>query len=142
MCKIKKLICLSVALSLIMFASSVFAAKGSERRVGVQAYQNAGGQSIFNRVSDWFATVGKSDQEKAKILAERRTKRAKQRARKDLKEAVRKGKAKIINSRMDMRKRKELIKQIREQQQVRKTEAERMQQTGSQETVGQGQGNE
>jgi len=52
-----------------------------------KAYEHASENSIFNRVSDWFATVGKSDEEKAKILAERRAKRAAKQTEKEAKKA-------------------------------------------------------
>lgn len=52
-----------------------------------QAYQHASENSVFNRISDWFATVGKSEEEKVKILAERNAKRAQKALEKAAKKA-------------------------------------------------------
>ena len=57
--------------------------KGASR----SAYEHASDQSIFNRIGDWFATVGKSDEEKQKILTERKAARAAKMAEKKMGEA-------------------------------------------------------
>lgn len=46
-----------------------------ERGASEQAYEHSNDRAIFNRISDWFSTVGKSDVEKRRILNERRAKR-------------------------------------------------------------------
>jgi hypothetical protein len=50
-----------------------------------KAYEHASEKSAFNRVGDWFATLGKSDEEKQRIIAEREAQRAVRRAEKELK---------------------------------------------------------
>ena len=54
--------------------------KGASER----AQERASEQSVFNRVGDWFATVGKPEEEKQQIIqqriAEREAKKAKKRA--------------------------------------------------------------
>jgi len=59
-----------------------------------KARERASEQSIFNRVSDWFATVGKSEEEKEKILEERQLEREKKHLEKEAKKAKKKAKAK------------------------------------------------
>ncbi len=55
-----------------------------------QAYEHADDNAIFNRTADWFATIGKSAEEREKILAERKTERAAKRAEKEAKKAQKK----------------------------------------------------
>jgi len=55
-----------------------------------QAYEHADDNAIFNRTADWFATIGKSAEEKEKILAERKADRAVKRAEKEAKKAQKK----------------------------------------------------
>lgn len=77
---------IAVALGLLLLlagTSAAFAAKGGEKGASAQAYEHASDQSIFNRVGDWFATIGKSGEEKARILEERRAERARKRAQKE-----------------------------------------------------------
>jgi len=68
-------------------AQPVYAEKGASET----AQEKASDQAIFNRVGDWFATIGKSNEEKAKVKAERQAKRnskkAEKEARKNVKEA-------------------------------------------------------
>lgn len=45
-------------------------------------------ESIIDKTGDWFATLGKSDMEKAKIKAERKAKRMKAKAEKEAKKAA------------------------------------------------------
>ena len=42
--------------------------------------------TVFDKVSDWWATIGKEEPEKSLILAERRTERAAKRAGKAVRE--------------------------------------------------------
>ena len=126
----KKLICLSVALSLILIAGPVFAAKGGEKGASAQAYEHASEQAIFNRVSDWFATIGKSEEEKAKILAERKARRAQKRAEKALEKAERKGEKAAEEAQMiETQTREQISQEIREQQegQTQTRDRERLQ---------------
>ncbi len=56
-----------------------------------KAYEKASDQSIFNRVGDWFSTVGKSDEEKEVILQKRGEMRAARQAERKARKADRKG---------------------------------------------------
>ena len=51
------------------------------------AYEHASEESVFDRVSDWFATVGKPKEEQDRILAERRAERMAKKAEKEIKKA-------------------------------------------------------
>lgn len=59
-------------------------------QANVKALEHANDKAIFNRVGDWFATAGKSDEEKVKIKAERQAKRAAKRAEREAKKAKKK----------------------------------------------------
>jgi len=61
------------------------AAPEGEKGASDQALANASERSVFNRTGDWFATVGKSDEEKKTIRAERQAKRDAKRAEKQAK---------------------------------------------------------
>ena len=80
----KKWIVLVLALAVIIIASPSFAAEGGTKGASAQAYEHASDNAIFNRVGDWFATRGKSEEEKNVIMAERRAKRATERVQKEL----------------------------------------------------------
>lgn len=84
----RKLFFILVIFSLILMPSVSFAAKGGEKGASEQALENASDQAIFNRVGDWFATVGKSKEEKDKIKAERSAKREAERIRKEAEKQV------------------------------------------------------
>jgi len=78
----KKAIAVLLVICLVLSAVPAFAApKGASAR----ALERASDQSVFNRTTDWFATRGKNDQEKAAILVERKAKRAAKRAEKEVK---------------------------------------------------------
>ena len=76
----KQTFIIAVALLLTLAVRPVFAAEGGEKGASAKASEHASEQSIFNRVNDWFATRGKSPEEKASILQERKTERAEKRA--------------------------------------------------------------
>jgi membrane-bound lytic murein transglycosylase B len=63
-------------------AAASFAASEAKQSASPAASQNADDESMLNRMGDWFATMGKSAEEKAKILRERKMKRATERAEK------------------------------------------------------------
>jgi FKBP-type peptidyl-prolyl cis-trans isomerase len=79
----KKFIAVLIALLLLSAPVVSFAAPEGEKGASATAYEHASDQSVFNRVSDWFATVGKSDEEKERIMVERRAKRTAERAQKE-----------------------------------------------------------
>ena len=75
----RKLAVVLVILSLLAGQSAAFARKGASEK----AYEHASDEAVFNRIGDWFATIGKSDEEKKKIIAERKAKRAAKRTEKE-----------------------------------------------------------
>lgn len=79
-----------VVLLLALVSKLVFAAEGGKKGASARAYERASEQAIFHRVSDWFSTIGKSAEEKAKILEERRAERAARKAEKEAEKAQRK----------------------------------------------------
>lgn len=52
------------------------------RDASPSAYGHASDESVFIRVSDWFATVGKPEDEKDMVVAQRRTERMAKEAQK------------------------------------------------------------
>ena len=68
------------------------------------AFERAGEDSIFNRVSDWFATIGKPEDEKEMILAERRADRAAKRFGKAFREESKKASKKMEKFGKEMEK--------------------------------------
>ena len=60
---------------LLFAAADSFAAEDEQKGAHEAAYEHASEKSVFNRFGDWFATVGKSEEEKAKILEERNARR-------------------------------------------------------------------
>ena len=83
--KTMKLIALSLLFSLV--CSSALADYTKDKGASEMAFDRASLESIFHRVGDWFATVGKSDSEKRSILTERRAKRAMKKMGKDAEKA-------------------------------------------------------
>lgn len=80
-----------VVIAIFMLSSlPVFAAEKGSKGASAQACERASDQSVFNRVGDWFATIGKSDEEKAAILIERKAKRAAEKAEKKAQKAKKK----------------------------------------------------
>lgn len=83
----KKVLVVTIILSLVMISMSVFAAEGGKKGASERAYERASPQAIFHRIEDWFATRGKSPEEKERILKERRAERAVKRAFKEARKA-------------------------------------------------------
>ncbi len=81
---------MAVALMVFFTAVPSFAAEEGEKGASKEAYEHANRKSIFNRTSDWFSTVGKSQEEKDRIMEERNAKRAAQRAEREAAKAKRK----------------------------------------------------
>jgi hypothetical protein len=77
-----------LVLSVFAAASPVFSQVSDKKMANPsqKVYERASSKSVFNRAEDWFATVGKSAEEKEKITAERNMRRA---AKEAEKEAVR-----------------------------------------------------
>lgn len=76
----KILICV-LAVILLISNMPVFAAQG-RKGASDRALERASDEAIFHRVGDWFATRGKSEEEKEAIIAERKAKRAQAKAEK------------------------------------------------------------
>ena len=68
------------------------------------AFERASDDSIFNRVSDWFATVGKPEDEKEAIIAERRADRAAERLGKAFRQESKKANKKMKKFGKEMEK--------------------------------------
>ena len=100
----KKIMVLGLAAMLVLSATVSFAAKDGVKGASAQAYEHADDNAIFNRVGDWFATVGKSDEEKAKIKAERKAERAVKRAEKEAKKQAKGAKEKMEKGKKDLNK--------------------------------------
>ena len=77
----RRFIVFVLILSFISLVTPVYAAKG-RKGASDSALEHASEEAIFHRVGDWFATVGKSEEEKKAIIAERKAKRAAARAQK------------------------------------------------------------
>lgn len=99
----KRLVILGLAALMVLSAPVSFAAK-DVKGASAQAMEHADDNAIFNRVTDWFATVGKSEEEKAKILAERKAKRAAKRAEKEAKKKAKEAKEKMEKGKKDLDK--------------------------------------
>jgi len=96
---------------MVFSTTVVFAQKDKGKGASAQAYEHADDNAIFNRVTDWFATIGKSEEEKQAILAERKAKRAAKRAEKEAQkkakeaeEKAKEAKEKAEKGRKDMQK--------------------------------------
>ena len=76
-----------IILVLMLAVPSIsFGAPDGRKGASDKAYEHASDQSIFNRTGDWFATIGKSEEEKATIKAERVAERKAKRLEKGKKE--------------------------------------------------------
>jgi len=101
-----------LATSVPVFAQETVKKKGASPA----AYEHASDQAIFNRVGDWFATIGKSPEEKEAILAERRAKRAAEKAEKEAEKAKKQTEKETRAAKKEAEgKKKELEKSVREQ---------------------------
>ena len=78
----RKLVAIIIVLALVTVSVPAFAAKG-QKGASAKAYAQASDEAVFHRVGDWFATRGKSDQEKKAIITERKAKRAAARTEKE-----------------------------------------------------------
>jgi hypothetical protein len=83
----KKLIAIVIVFLFILSVTPVFvqAANRNMPTPSQKAYEHASEKSAFNRAGDWFATIGKSEEEKTQIIAERDAKRAARQAEKEAK---------------------------------------------------------
>ncbi|UCC94640.1 MAG: hypothetical protein JSW40_07460 [Candidatus Omnitrophota bacterium] len=79
--------CVVFALIFFVLVNGIAFSQEAKKGASPKAYEHASQQSIFHRVTDWFATIGKSEEEKAKILEQRKNQRAAKRAEKKAKHA-------------------------------------------------------
>ncbi len=103
----KKVVLIVTAIALTAGFSPAFAAREGEKGADQSAYEHASDNAVFNRVGDWFATVGKSEEEKAKILEERKTRRAARRAAKRAEKEARKTEPGVVGKAERLRKQEE-----------------------------------
>ncbi|MFC1667724.1 hypothetical protein ACFL0P_07720 [Candidatus Omnitrophota bacterium] len=100
----RKLMTLVLVLAFVMVSIPVFAAEGSRKGASAKAYEHASDEAVFNRVGDWFSTVGKSKEEKEAIIAERKAKRAAKRAEKEAKKAKKKAEKEAKKAKKEVEK--------------------------------------
>jgi len=87
----RKLIALGIAVCLLaLFSLPALAAGGGAKGTGRKAYEHASDNAMFNRVNDWFATRGKSEEEKEAIIRERKARRVEKRVEKEARKAKKK----------------------------------------------------
>ncbi|HPN72706.1 MAG TPA: hypothetical protein PKZ41_01775 [Candidatus Omnitrophota bacterium] len=102
----KKFIVLVLAVMLsVGFAGSAWSQAGAgQKGPSARAFEKASDESALNRVGDWFATRGKSEQEKQAILAERKAKRTAEKMKKEAEKKSKEMKAKMDKAGKDMGK--------------------------------------
>ncbi len=86
----KKVLMTVLMLGCVAIAMPALAQETATKGASAEAYEHASDEAIFNRTADWFATVGKSDEEKAKILAERKAERTVKKTEQEAKKAQKK----------------------------------------------------
>jgi len=79
----KKIIAIILVLSFALGVPA-FAAQEGAKGASATAMEKASDEAVFHRVGDWFATRGKTAEEKKAIIAERKAVRAAQRAQKEV----------------------------------------------------------
>lgn len=79
----KKIMVFMLVLTMFVGVFSACAAPKGSKGASETAYEHASDEAIFSRVGDWFATRGKSADEKKAILSERKAKRAADKVKKE-----------------------------------------------------------
>lgn len=79
----KKLFSMMLVLTLCYSAAPVLAIEDPVM-TAESGYQEVSNDSLWNKITDYIATIGKSDSEKARILAERRSERNAKRQKKQI----------------------------------------------------------
>ena len=102
----KKVLVVIIILSLVIISMPVFAAEGGKKGASERAYERASPQAIFHRIEDWFATRGKSPEEKESILKERRAERAVKRAEKEAERVKKKVEKKVEKTKQKLKRQK------------------------------------
>ena len=101
------------AVNIPVFAQEAPRQKGAS----ATAYEHASDEAVFHRVGDWFATVGKTDQEKEEILAQRKAQRAVKKAQKEARKAQKQVEKKSEEAKKEAENRKKEIGKGMKQQQ-------------------------
>lgn len=83
----KRLIVIVAVFSFSLLLGIVQAEEVREKGASQTARQQTSDRAIFNRVTDWFATVGRSEEEKERILEERQARRLERQAEREAREA-------------------------------------------------------
>ena len=103
--KMKKLAVVVIAIMLsVVFTDAVSAQMRTEKGPSAKAYEKASENSAFNRVGDWFATRGKSDQERQVILTQRKAARTAERVKKETARRARQAEKQANKAKKDMGK--------------------------------------
>jgi len=76
----------TLLVGLIGSFTPVLVADSGQSGASASAYQHAGDEAVFDRIGDWFATLGKSGFEKESILVQRRMARAARRTQRAMRE--------------------------------------------------------
>jgi regulator of protease activity HflC (stomatin/prohibitin superfamily) len=97
----KKVIALVLALSFALTVPA-FAQMKDIKGPSAQALAKASDDSVVDKVGDWFATRGKSDQEKQAILMQRRGARTAEKAQKQAEKKAREMKKQADKAGKDM----------------------------------------
>jgi len=107
---------------MLMFPAVLYSAEDGEKGASRQAHEHASDQAIFNRVGDWFATVGKSDEEKEAIKAERLQGRERKRLEKEEKKKIEESEYAGETAEKKVREQKEKTKRYKKQERIENTE--------------------
>jgi len=86
----KKRIVVAVVTGILFSVMGPAFAGSDEKGANEQAVEHASDQAVFHRVSDWFSTVGKGDEEKKVIREKKKAERASRKAEKQAKEKQKK----------------------------------------------------
>jgi len=91
---------------IVVFAIGTIPAYAQSGRKGASAtaMEKASDEAVFHRVGDWFATIGKSPDEKKAIIAQRKADRAAKRAQKKAEKAKKDMDAKMKDTKNKMKK--------------------------------------
>lgn len=79
----RKALVVGVFFSFLLSFGFVQAEEARTRGASQTAQEQASDRAIFNRVTDWFATVGRSEEEKEQILEERKSRRLERQAERE-----------------------------------------------------------
>lgn len=118
----KKLVWSTVIFCFLATGVTVFAQEASRQKgASAAAYEHASDEAIFHRVGDWFATIGKNDQDKEAIIAKRKAERAAKKAEKEAEKAKKEIGKKAEEAKKEAAgKKKEIEKETKQQKEKMK----------------------